>query len=142
MDKSELNDNQNIEDLQSLYESIFSAGDLADANEKVQIKEPDLSIDDELIDILEQRKTHKDKLLKYLMWLTTSIFITFIIFLLVKIIFKIILSIDVVSDRLLEIFAISMFVEVIAVIRGITKALWDERGILSSPLISKMLGKK
>lgn len=100
-----------------------------------------MSVGEELIDILEQRKKHKDKLLKYLMCLTASIFVVFVIFLLLKALLKFFFDVDVISDRLLEIFAVSMFVETIAVIRGITKALWDERGVLSSPIIDKMLNK-
>lgn len=52
------------------------------------------------------------------------------------------MDIDVIPEIALNVIAVSMFVEVIATVKGITKALWNEKDILSSPLIEKIRSQK
>ena len=46
---------------------------------------------------------------------------------------------DFISDELLGTIAVSMFVETIAVVRGITKALWNERDVFSSSVMNNII---
>ena len=132
------NDN-NFEEFLGILKDKLSDDDLPDGTvERVQLKEPDLSIDDEIIKIFEQRREQRADLLKFLKKLTWAIIGFFVVLTTVKVFFKMNTGTEVVSDALLGTIAVSLFTEVIVVVRGITKALWDDKNILWSPVVSKM----
>lgn len=140
MVKTKLRD---FDDLFSLYEQVLSIDDLEDATAGIKTSQPGLDLDTrhELIDILKQRNSQRDRLLEFLIHLTIDIVAFFIILVFSKAYCKLAFDVDIVSDELLATVAVSLFVEVIAVIRGITKALWNEKDVLNSPLIEKLLNR-
>lgn len=111
-------------------------------NHNIGALNPATSIDIEVVDILKQRKNHRDKLLDFLITLTKDIIAVFITILMTQISFKVTMNIDVIPETALNVIAVSMFVEVITTVKGITKALWNEKDILSSPLIEKIRSQK
>jgi len=128
-----------FERLKNILEDKLSDDDLPDGTgEIVQLQKPDLSLDTEIIEIFRQRRKQREDLLKFLKELTWTIVTFFIILTVVKIVLKALIGVDVVSDALLGTIAVSLFTEVIVVVRGITEALWDDKNILYSPVVGKM----
>ncbi len=125
------------------YSSLFEDdGNQAAFNSNVGALDPATSIDNEVVDILKQRKDHRDKILEFLIHLTKDIVAIFVFILMAQIGFKVTMDIDVIPEIALNVIAVSMFVEVIATVKGITKALWNEKDIFSSPLIEKIRSQK
>lgn len=139
MVKTKVEDQSNKEELSSLYDATFSLNELPqDANDKIVRDEPDPSVDNHILLILSQRYQQRDKLLTFLISITKTTIWFFILLVIVKTVAKLVLDIDLISDGLLGTIAVSIFAEIIAVIRGITKALWSEKDIMESPIIKKM----
>ena len=136
MDSKQLTEERLEEEL-SHYASVFmSDGDDDVFNPKINTLKPSI-IDDEIVDILKQRKRHRDMLLHFLIHLTKDIVALFIVLVSAQVGFKVVLNVDVIPESTMSIIAVSMFAEVILTVRGITKALWDEKDVLSSTLIEK-----
>lgn len=121
--------------LEQRYSEIFE-----DSSESIRSKpkkayarsKPKLDIGEDVHDILEQRKLHRERLLKFLIWLTIYLVSGFTILTVVKLLYRGITGNELVSDTVLNIIGVSLFAEVIAVIHSISKALWDETAVLPS----------
>lgn len=139
MARNKISKNVDEEELANLYNATFSSNELPqNADEKITNNKPDGSIDPHIIAILKQRHKQRDRLLEFLIALTAITVGFFALLVLIRILTKIFWDIDLVSDGLLGTIAVSMFAEIIAVIRGITKALWSEKDIMESSIIEKM----
>lgn len=139
MPENKSSDKLNEDDLASQYEMAFISDELPqEASDKIRNDKPDPSIDIHILRILDQRYKHREMLLEFLIKTTKITIWFFIILVIEKVLVKLFLDTDIISDGLLGTIAISIFAEIIAVIRGITKALWSEKDIMESPLIKKM----
>ncbi len=128
-----------IDDLASQYEATFISDELPqEASDKIRNNEPDSTIDDHILLILDQRYNHREMLLQFLIKITKITIYFFIALVTIKVLGSLVFNKDLISDGLAGTIAVSIFAEIIAVIRGITKALWSEKDVLRSPLIKKM----
>lgn len=139
MSENKIKDQFDKDDLTSQYEATFISDDIPqEASDKIRKNKPDSSIDNRILLILDQRYQHRETLLQFLIRVTKITVYFFIALVAVKIYGALILDMDLISDGLLGTIAVSIFAEIIAVIRGITKALWSEKDIMGSPIIKKM----
>ncbi len=134
MDETELE-----EDLSAFYRTLFTESEYnTEESPQAEIQAPDPSVSDEVMKILKQRSSQRDKVLKFVLRLTEDVVVLFIVLVFFKIAFKVTMNIDVLSDGTLDIIGTAMFVEIIAVVHSISKALWSEKDILNAPIIEKI----
>lgn len=111
----------------------------------VHVKKPKLNLEHEILRIFKQRQRHRNVVLCFVISLTIGIAICFFILLFwnAASLAHTRGAISIVDPATLQIIAVSFFVQLILVVRTITKALWDDRNYLNSPLLKRIhsLGK-
>jgi len=127
------------EQLKEIFRDELTKSIVSNAGERVGVKPPDVNISSTYVDLLDQRRKQKEELLKFVIRLTWVIVVSFMSLAIAKITLKAIFGQDFISDELLGTIAVSMFVETIAVVRGITKALWNERDVFSSSVMNNII---
>lgn len=139
MDKIQLS-SKTKESLKDHYRQVLLNKVIED--NRVGIEAPDTKLDDKVLDLFEERKKQRRIMLTFLIVLTSIITLVFIAMVAIKIIFEAVAGLEVISDTVLNVVAVSFFVELVLTIRAIVKALWDEKGFLSSPVLGQLASSK
>ncbi|MBQ3436745.1 hypothetical protein IJG26_02240 [Candidatus Saccharibacteria bacterium] len=138
MDKREL-ENDHREELVARYKNEFLR--FRGIHGRVRLLRPKLNVADEMLEIMSQRRRHKKVILKFLIIFTSIITFLFVALVFAKIFFIAMFGIEIISDVVLNIIAVSFFTELITTVRSISKYLWDDGPFLSSDLLKEIYNK-
>lgn len=145
MARQKLKSDEREKTFQRFYRALYNEETLKNiTSNKVRVKKPNLKLEDELLEILRQRKTQRDIVLYFIIILVSLVALAFfgLIFWNASVSKDTKGLVSIIDAQTLQVIAVSFFVQLIMVVRSITRSLWDDKNYLTSPLIERMYSKK